>query len=352
MLNLTTKDKDDLIKRFPSIELCYESNIEHNKVSASFDYYSLIPKGRKMFLWTTYFKEHNKISFALELNKGAIENIKHIELPTQKEHAYGTIFYGTAFSSNFFSIENIHYYKGQNTERNNNNEQLMLCKEYMQFYCSNINLSKSSSFKMGIPYMSNEMNDCIRMKNLLPYRVFCIQHKKYNWNNKKLHFSFIKNNVYKSINIHFEVKADVQNDVYYCYYNDSDEPYCALYIPDIKTSVMMNKLFRIIKENDNLDALEESDDEEEFENIDEDKFVLKNKIFVMDCAYNPKFKKWYPICLSKQRNCTTTLQNIKKHEQNLTLHNKVSHHNKVAQNKKPFRSNKNNNNIRHKKYYH
>ena len=35
----------------------------------------------------------------------------------------------------------------------------------------------------------------------------------------------------------------------------------------------MNKHFRIIKENDNLDLLEESDDEDEFENIDEDKYV-------------------------------------------------------------------------------
>ena len=29
----------------------------------------------------------------------------------------------------------------------------------------------------------------------------------------------------------------------------------------------MNNLFRFIKENNNLDALEESDDEEEFENV-------------------------------------------------------------------------------------
>jgi hypothetical protein len=186
----------------------------------------------------------------------------------------------------------------------------------MQFYFSNRNLSKPSSFKLGVPYMSVDMNDCIRMKNLLPYNVYCIQHKKYNWNNKKVYFSFIKNNIYKTINIHFEVKADVQNDVYYCYYNNSDEPYCALYIPDIKTSVMMNNLFRIIKENDNLDALEESDDEEEFENINDDKYVLKNKKLVMDCAYNAKFRKWYPINISKQRKCATTLRAIKEYEQN------------------------------------
>ena len=35
----------------------------------------------------------------------------------------------------------------------------------------------------------------------------------------------------------------------------------------IKQVLMMNSLFRTIKENNNLDLLEESDDEEEFENI-------------------------------------------------------------------------------------
>ena len=35
----------------------------------------------------------------------------------------------------------------------------------------------------------------------------------------------------------------------------------------------MNELFRNIKENSNLDLLEESDDEEEFENVNPDKYV-------------------------------------------------------------------------------
>lgn len=37
---------------------------------------------------------------------------------------------------------------------------------------------------------------------------------------------------------------------------------------------MMNKLFRKIKENDNLDSIEESDDELEFEDQREDKYVF------------------------------------------------------------------------------
>jgi hypothetical protein len=66
-------------------------------------------------------------------------------------------------------------------------------------------------------------------------------------------------------------------------------------IPNFTCSVMMNRIFRIIKENDRLDALEESDDEEEFENSDPFKFVHLNKSVNMVCEYNRKFKKWVPV---------------------------------------------------------
>ena len=77
----------------------------------------------------------------------------------------------------------------------------------------------------------------------------------------------------------FAIKPDIQNDVYYLYYKNRInelEKYDMAAVPDFKTSKMMNTIFRNIKENDNLDALEESDDEDEFENIDLDKFVSNN----------------------------------------------------------------------------
>jgi hypothetical protein len=74
----------------------------------------------------------------------------------------------------------------------------------------------------------------------------------------------------------------------------------------------MNKLFRKIKENDRLDALEESDDEEEFENENEDKFVYLDKTYNMICLYNYKFKKWYPIKVADTKLEITKINCIKK----------------------------------------
>ena len=57
----------------------------------------------------------------------------------------------------------------------------------------------------------------------------------------------------------------------------------------------MNSIFRNIKENRNLDAIEESDDEEEFENPNIDKFVDLEKTLLMECVYSKRFKRWEPI---------------------------------------------------------
>ena len=102
----------------------------------------------------------------------------------------------------------------------------------------------------------------------------------------------------------FLIKPDIQNDIYYLYCLDEnlkEEKHSTAHVPDYNTSVMMNKLFRIIKENNNLDALEESDDEEEFENEDISKFVHLDKSHKMICQFNHKFKKWIPIKLANEK---------------------------------------------------
>ena len=108
-------------------------------------------------------------------------------------------------------------------------------------------------------------------------------------------------NYKKRKEIVFNVKADVQNDIYhlYCKHDTSLENYNVAFIPNYTTSVMMNKLFRNIKENINLDALEESDDEDEFQNEKEDRFVNLEKTYNMMCSYNYKFKKWTPLRLAE-----------------------------------------------------
>ena len=102
---------------------------------------------------------------------------------------------------------------------------------------------------------------------------------------------------YKTV---FRVCADLQYDIYHLYaYGKNCELvyYDIAYISNYKTSVFMNNLFRKIKENHNLDYIEESEDEADFEDIRYDKYVDLNKELFIECSFHKKFKKWVPLRL-------------------------------------------------------
>jgi hypothetical protein len=63
----------------------------------------------------------------------------------------------------------------------------------------------------------------------------------------------------------------------------------------------MNRLFRRIRENENLDLAEESEDEEDFENMDANKYVNLNAVIPIECAFNQKHKKWIPVRLAGKK---------------------------------------------------
>lgn len=96
----------------------------------------------------------------------------------------------------------------------------------------------------------------------------------------------------------FNVCADIQYDVYHLYAcgkNNELVYYNVAGIPTLKTSVFMNSLFRKIKENQNIDYIEESDDEDDIQDMAEDKYVDLNKNLLIECTFNYKFKKWVPV---------------------------------------------------------
>jgi hypothetical protein len=106
-------------------------------------------------------------------------------------------------------------------------------------------------------------------------------------------------------NAFFWVKADLAYDVYYLgalNTNNNQIIYCQnALVLNFKTSVLLNTIFRNIKENQCLDIIEESDDETDFEDIREDKYVDLNKECIMECYFHFKFKKWVPFCIVSEK---------------------------------------------------
>tara|TARA_Y100000385_G_scaffold15693_1_gene15914 strand:- start:98 stop:532 length:435 start_codon:yes stop_codon:yes gene_type:complete len=99
----------------------------------------------------------------------------------------------------------------------------------------------------------------------------------------------------------FKITPRLEDDLYQLHILDRGKivVYEYAFIDSYKTSVFMNTLFRKIKENKNLDLLEESDSDSEFEDISPNKYVYLDKNYIIDCLYNTKFKKWIPKNISK-----------------------------------------------------
>tara|TARA_Y100000817_G_C16856040_1_gene544035 strand:- start:823 stop:1740 length:918 start_codon:yes stop_codon:yes gene_type:complete len=291
---LTYKEKEHILSDFPNIELSYEI---HKKVHEIF---LTIPKGRKYFAWFRHWGKH-PVCFILSLHRGKI--IQDIEIRTCCFHRYlcigkGTILYGTIFSEgDFFNVEDIFYCKGEKIRRGDEFEKMdILCNVFnnyiKQFAFSNRDLV------FGLPIIDQNYNNLLAKVDNLPYDLYCIQCRSRRGGiyNRK-----IKRKTQYGI---FCIKATVDTDIYSLYCLDRNGK-CVQYgiadIPDYKTSCLMNGLFRNIKENRNLDLLEESDDEDEFENTDEAKYVDLDKEIIMQCVYNSSFKRWRPLKKTREK---------------------------------------------------
>lgn len=293
---LSDYDKKTILKQFPKIELCYDK-INHNKVST--DYCMAIPQGRKSFAWFTCFK-NKYVCILLEQGfQNKTTDIRIFNCCFKNELAYGTILYGTFLERRFFYVEDIYYYKNNNVQTMFNQKKLTLLQTIFETEIRQISYLKSDII-FGLPIIKSNYEDLYTTIIKLPYKVYAVQFR--NMNNKFRCTYLMKNET--TMRANFLVKASLQNDIYELYYNVSKRGlvrYGTARIPNYTTSVMMNKLFRTIKENDNLDRLEESDDEDEFENVDLDKFVDLDKRVIMDCVYDTKFKRWAPFNVSASK---------------------------------------------------
>tara|TARA_B100001063_G_C16742862_1_gene545782 strand:- start:313 stop:1248 length:936 start_codon:yes stop_codon:yes gene_type:complete len=306
-------DKQHVLQKFPKFELSYVKTI-HNKVHS--DIVVAIPYGKKYYAWFSYYKS-NHVCFFLEIGRNNdITNIQIYPVCFHKNLAENTVFYGTFLENRFFFIENIYYYKNKNVSLYPYQKKLKLLQHIFENELKIISFTNKDII-FGLPIMKQNFYDLISIIPYLNYKIYCIQFRNLN----QVHGAF--NLVYKNTtvsNAYFEVRPSIQNDIYELYCMDKNEKqfYSYSVIPDYKTSVMMNEIFRKIKENVNLDALEESDSEDEFENVNEDKFVNINIVKIMECSFNKTHKKWVPlkIAYNKELSLKSQITMIEKNNMN------------------------------------
>ena len=307
-MRLSPQDKDEILSIFPSIELSYEK-MTHKKVYNS-NIILAIPEGQKYFVWFTRHKGEI-ISLLMKLNNNKIIEINSFNSNFNQDltQGNGTIFYGTFFkyeNKPLFCIEDLIFYKNKNVYYRRFDEKITILYTILKNDIYQPEINHNTVF--GLPIMNTNFYDLLKDIQTLPYVVktihfrffqsnpyiYKMKYYKPNPNNK------ISNNNFNKLNDNtkiFKVVPDIQNDIYHLYKeeNGQDVYVDIAFIPNFETSKYMNKLFRNIKENENLDLLEESDDEEEFEDEKIEKFVYLDKSYKMICSFHHKFGKWVPI---------------------------------------------------------
>lgn len=305
---LSQPDVQALLSRLPKIEPSYEKTD-----TAIPDNYTLrvsISVGKKYHVWIQY-DESGDAAFFMELNKE-----KKISVVTRHSvcdatllpFSKGTAMYGTVFEHpsgrQVFLIEDVYYYCGLSVAKETFARKLRRMGHIVEklgntlpiwFRLPHITSSESVSdagytehhaqYRMAeklAPYVNMVKDD------VGPVIVVTVCERP-------LMCDFSKPQFKRHMVTVFWVKADVQFDIYnlYC----SKDVFCGVAgIQTYKTSVLLNTLFRKIRANQNLDAIEESDDEDTFEDVRETKWVadMSHKV-KMVCEFNAKLRKWVPV---------------------------------------------------------
>jgi len=325
-----------VVGRMPKIELSYETN-SHKKDDPSYRIGLAIPIGKKYYAWITYNEEGNHVIYLMEINREhKISRVFWVPFqPLGGRFELGTIFYTTLVEGSngkwAFLIEDILYDRGLVAKY------FLFPKKMMAIYRFLCELpSELVHFALPILWPLSLCDDVKgeipeKWSNRIGYQVHHIQYRCPDRIAPFINIFFNKPSIYIEGNLvtcskqpvrelkdivsykcnykpdfnrpqyrlatTFLVKADLAADIYRLFAygrNKTREYYGIAYIGSYETSVFMNRLFRHIKENENLDFIEESDDEEEFENVDPERFVDLEKEVLIECIFSAKFKKWIP----------------------------------------------------------
>lgn len=282
----------NLVDNFPNIELFY--NLTYKKVS-NYNLILAIPKGNKCFIWFTKING-KKSAILINVNINTDKNYHFSSiylLNNQFNHELlETIFYGTSFEFEnklYFSFENLFYYKKRNVSHEIFLNKLNIMNDILTNNIYKIN-DYDNSIIIGMPPIFTNYFEINNVIKNLPYEI---KELKYILNNENtIHVRYkihTTNNLIQQKNI-FKVIPDKKTDIYNLYLlNKSTNEYeynSVAFIPNYKCSIMMNKIFHGLKDYDNLDYLEDSDDECEID--------LENNWKLMECVFSNKFKKWIP----------------------------------------------------------
>ena len=301
-------DYSTVLSRFPKVELSYDKTLV-KKVYA--DAFALLPKGETALLWITYIGTQ-RIALILKLNK--YYNIVSVTPKLLTFHddlslGDGTLFQGVIFNYEGilnFACTDIVFHSGRYVYNKSIIDKMeIICRILSSEIDSRV--ITRDGICVGIPITTSTFVDAIDIAQSCPYKVSNIRYLSMKSSRAFGIKPYISKTNTTSILI---VKPNIEPDLYYLLTSDGKKHKYPAAVQDYETSVMLNNTFRKIKENNNLDFLEESDDDEEFEDVSIDKYVDLSKSVAYVCEFLPKFGKWQPLEVSKRSQRITSSREL------------------------------------------
>jgi hypothetical protein len=255
-----------------------------------FDYIQVIPKGLDCYILVEYNNVFNFYHIDNTTDTPLLNKIPFLKKCIPNVNIPNVLFKGTIINNKLLSITDIIYVNKVFYIKNS--DRLYMLK---MIFTKNPVLYTNDILIFSIPHMFHNYNSYRLEYNTIPYEVNYIEYKYLNNNILQNPITFYYNHItYNAPKLaEYYVMAEVMSDIYKLY-TDKNIFIGFAHIPNYSVSVYMNSIFRNIKENQNLDILEESEDEEDFENSETNKYVDLTKKVKMKCVFNEKFKKWVP----------------------------------------------------------
>ena len=341
---LSTAEIKPLLSRLPTFELSYEI-FKHNtteiKQTIAQEWSFHIPVGHKWFVWFSFRGKKHGL-FWMELNRNRIIQrvfFQEATPPSSLDETafYGTIFYGTQIihakpeslvqtrteslfsqTPGHFVLEDVFYFKGNFVHCLPEINKWALLPQFLQQHSQyGLCLPVINGNFGSVPYPTHHIqirhltktcpftnwpvpksqNHTQTSKNtLLENEIVILKPAFKNWRKEQYQMDTV-----------FSVQADPADDIYRLYTFGPNRQllfYDFCMIQDYETSKKMNSLFRHVRENQNLDWIEESDDDDSINDDDTTKPTITEQPRLMVCRFHPKFRKWTPLHLAPPKSRT------------------------------------------------
>ena len=317
-MRLSRDDQLGLVDRLKSldIQLSYEE-ILHKKVPS--DMYAAIPNGDRLVLWFTSHREGAKLFVFVMGNRNEVKSV------TQRSGCFssslalgrGTILFGYTTKKEDLSTVaciDVPMYKGTDLIRSAYGKRLEKLAYLLNNESRQVRFTKNCTV-LGAPVIERSLFLSTDGAKRLPYDVSMVMMAR-----SAGVCGFLPVTIRRERTAVFEVRPRTEEDIYELFCSDSGAfPHSLACVQTYKMSVKLNRLFRKVKENDNLDLLEESDDEDEFEDPSDDKFVYLDRAVRMKCVFNRRFKRWEPTDALEETARVCSLKQIKSLEDEMKI---------------------------------